>query len=68
MKFNSPLATGKTAVTKKHRNANQISVKVQSDKWKRPLQIDIKKTDLFRILYIKCAEELNITTEKISLR
>ncbi|XP_073815530.1 DNA repair protein Rad60 [Musca autumnalis] len=67
MNFNSPLAVGKPGVTKKQRSANQISVKIQSDKWKRPLQIDIKKTDLFRILYIKCAEELSIGMDKISL-
>ncbi|XP_013100989.2 uncharacterized protein LOC106082803 [Stomoxys calcitrans] len=52
---------------KKPRNPNEISVKVQSDKWKRPLQIDLLKTDKFRILYIKCSEELKVGIEQLKL-
>ncbi|KAI8130933.1 Uncharacterized protein FF38_03608 [Lucilia cuprina] len=63
-RFNSPGAV--TAATKK-RDANKITLKIQSDKWKRPLQIDLMKTDKFRILYIKCAEELKVALDHLKL-
>lgn len=67
--FNSPIASAAGGgVLKKQRNSNKISIKIQSDKWKRPLQMDIQKTDKFRILYIKCSEELNVAIDDIKLR
>ena len=63
--FNSPVA-GLGAPKK--RDANKITLKIQSDKWKRPLQIDLLKTDKFRILYIKCAEELKVNHDQLKLR
>ncbi|KAH8335615.1 hypothetical protein KR074_007142 [Drosophila pseudoananassae] len=45
----------------------KFQVKVQSDKWKHPMVMVMKKSDLFKILYIKCAEELNISARLITL-
>ncbi|EDV42505.1 uncharacterized protein Dana_GF18021 [Drosophila ananassae] len=45
----------------------KFQVKVQSDKWKHPMVMVMKKTDPFKILYIKCAEELNISARLVSL-
>lgn len=61
-RFNSPLA----AASKK-RDSNKIKLKIQSDKLKRPLQIDIMKADKFRILFIKCSEELNVGIDQLKL-
>lgn len=65
-RFNSPGAVA--AAASKKRDANKITLKIQSDKWKRPLQIDLMKTDKFRILYIKCAEELKVPLDHLKLR
>ncbi|KAH8236479.1 hypothetical protein KR026_003036 [Drosophila bipectinata] len=45
----------------------KFQVKVQSNKWKHPIVMVMKKTDSFKILYIKCAEELNLSARLISL-
>ncbi|KAM7362062.1 DNA repair protein Rad60 [Cochliomyia hominivorax] len=63
-RFTSP---GAVAANAKKRDANKITLKIQSDKWKRPLQIDLMKTDKFRILYIKCAEELKLSLDHLKL-
>ncbi|XP_075167041.1 DNA repair protein Rad60-like [Haematobia irritans] len=52
---------------KKQRDQNKITVKIQSNKWKRPLQIDLQKTDKFRMLYIKCSEELSVDIVRLKL-
>lgn len=58
-----------TSDLKKKRDANVISLKIQSDLWPRkPLQVELSKTDKLRILYIKCAEELKKSAEEIVLR
>ncbi|XP_075148109.1 uncharacterized protein LOC142222057 [Haematobia irritans] len=62
--LNSPMGA---AAPKKQRDQNKITVKIQSDKWKRPLQIDLQKTDKFRILYIKCSEELSVNIDRLKL-
>ncbi|XP_014086658.2 DNA repair protein Rad60 [Bactrocera oleae] len=57
-----------TSDLKKKRDANVISLKIQSDLWPRkPLQVELSKTDKLRILYIKCAEELKKSAEEIVL-
>ncbi|XP_017131466.1 uncharacterized protein CG4449 [Drosophila elegans] len=45
----------------------QFQVKVQADKWKHPMVIPMKKKDSFKMLYIKCAEELNCEARLIKL-
>ncbi|KAH8292012.1 hypothetical protein KR054_003457 [Drosophila jambulina] len=45
----------------------KFQVKVQAAKWKQPLVVAIKKKDPFKILYIKCAEELNVEARLIKL-
>lgn len=50
--------------TKKSR---KFQLKVQADKWKKPLIISMKKTEPFKILYIKCAEELECDVKDVKL-
>lgn len=50
--------------TKKTR---KFQLKVQADKWKKPLIISMKKTEPFKILYIKCAEELECDVKDVKL-
>ncbi|CAD6995307.1 unnamed protein product [Ceratitis capitata] len=53
---------------RKKRNANIIMLKIQSDLWpKRPLKVELNKTDKLKILYIKCAEELKMPAEDLIL-
>ncbi|XP_067618225.1 DNA repair protein Rad60 isoform X2 [Eurosta solidaginis] len=53
---------------RKKRDANVISLKIQSDLWpKKPLKVELNKTDKLKILYIKCAEELKMPTEDLIL-
>lgn len=40
------------------KDLNNIELKVQSDKWKKPLLVNIKKDQSFKILCIKLVEEL----------
>lgn len=47
---------------------NVLLVKVQSAIWKKPVHFDILKTDSFHILYIKCAEEANMSINEFKLR
>ncbi|KAH8243353.1 hypothetical protein KR032_006641 [Drosophila birchii] len=51
-------------LTKKPR---KFQLKVQAAKWKQPLVVALKKKDPFKILYIKCAEELNVEARLIKL-
>uniref|UniRef100_A0A1A9ZW39 Ubiquitin-like domain-containing protein n=1 Tax=Glossina pallidipes TaxID=7398 RepID=A0A1A9ZW39_GLOPL len=51
----------------KQRKANDIPLKIQSDKWKKPLEINIPKTGKFLILYIKCEEELSLRRDQLKL-
>ncbi|XP_039948151.1 uncharacterized protein CG4449 [Bactrocera tryoni] len=53
---------------RKKRDANIITLKIQSDLWPRkPLQVELGKTDKLKILYIKCAEELKKSAEELVL-
>ncbi|KAH8356452.1 hypothetical protein KR200_004725, partial [Drosophila serrata] len=45
----------------------KFQLKVQAAKWKQPLVVAFKKKDPFKILYIKCAEELNVEAHLIKL-
>ncbi|XP_017017471.2 DNA repair protein Rad60 [Drosophila kikkawai] len=45
----------------------KFQLKVQAAKWKHPLVVSIKKKDPFKVLYIKCAEELNVEARLIKL-
>ncbi|EDW98115.1 uncharacterized protein CG4449 [Drosophila yakuba] len=49
------------------RKPKKFQVKVQADKWKNPLVMPMKKKDTFKMLYIKCAEELNCDARLIRL-
>uniref|UniRef100_A0A1A9V4R5 Ubiquitin-like domain-containing protein n=1 Tax=Glossina austeni TaxID=7395 RepID=A0A1A9V4R5_GLOAU len=51
----------------KQRKGNDIPLKIQSDKWKKPLEINIPKTAKFLILYIKCEEELSLRRDRLKL-
>ncbi|KAH8251650.1 hypothetical protein KR038_003524 [Drosophila bunnanda] len=45
----------------------KFQLKVQAAKWKQPLVVAIKRKDPFKMLYIKCAEELNVEARLIKL-
>ncbi|XP_017015218.2 DNA repair protein Rad60 [Drosophila takahashii] len=49
------------------RKPKKFQVKVQADKWKQPMVMPMKKKDTFKMLYIKCAEELNCDARHIKL-
>jgi len=46
---------------------NKFQLKVQGDKWKKPLIIAMKKTETFKILSIKCAEEMDCDVQDFKL-
>ncbi|ALC46382.1 CG4449, partial [Drosophila busckii] len=45
----------------------RFQLKVQGDKWKRPLIIKMKPSETFKILYIKCSEEINCDVHDFKL-
>lgn len=45
----------------------KFQLKVQGDKWKKPLIIVMKKTETFKILAIKCAEEMECDVQDFKL-
>ncbi|XP_017046457.2 LOW QUALITY PROTEIN: uncharacterized protein CG4449 [Drosophila ficusphila] len=49
------------------RKPKKFQVKVQAVKWKHPMVMPMKKDDNFKMLYIKCAEELNSDARHIKL-
>ncbi|XP_030370809.1 uncharacterized protein CG4449 [Scaptodrosophila lebanonensis] len=49
------------------RKPKNFQLKVQADEWKKPLIIPLDKSETFKILYIKCAEELNCKVQEIRL-
>ncbi|XP_016989176.1 uncharacterized protein CG4449 [Drosophila rhopaloa] len=49
------------------RKPKKFQLKVQADKWKHPMVMPMKKKDNFKMLYIKCAEELNCDARLIKL-
>lgn len=47
--------------------SKMFQLKVQGDKWKKSLIISMKKTEPFKILYIKCAEEIECDVKDLKL-
>ncbi|XP_023169199.2 uncharacterized protein CG4449 [Drosophila hydei] len=45
----------------------KFQLKIQNDKWKQPLIIPMKKTETFKMLYIKCAEEMECDVKDFKL-
>jgi len=45
----------------------KFQLKVQGDRWKKPLIIPMKKTETFNILYIKCSEEMECDFQDFKL-
>ncbi|EAT34198.1 AAEL013540-PA [Aedes aegypti] len=60
-------ATGLTSKAQRPKDANEIALKVQSDRWKKPLEVKIRKDNKMMILIIKCAEELKCQPGDIKL-
>lgn len=56
-----------TPVATKKKLKNIIQLKIQSDKFKKPLLIDIGKDQSMRALIVKCSEELKCKPESITL-
>lgn len=52
----------------KAKSETEIELKIQSAIWKKPLILSIEKTDLMKVLVIKCAEELNCSPNTLKLR
>ncbi|XP_055616262.1 DNA repair protein Rad60 isoform X2 [Toxorhynchites rutilus septentrionalis] len=48
-------------------NSNGIILKVQSERWRQPLEVPIEKHQKMRIVVIKCAEELKCNPGQIKL-
>ncbi|XP_059621565.1 uncharacterized protein LOC132265097 [Phlebotomus argentipes] len=61
------LQSGKTKKAVKKLRAG-IELKIQSDRWKRPIIITAGKQDTVQELLKKCAEELKCSTDEIFLR
>lgn len=47
---------------------NDIEIKLQSDKFKKPLVIVVNKKETFKVATIKCAEEMGIKPETIQFK
>ncbi|XP_039445413.1 uncharacterized protein LOC120425087 [Culex pipiens pallens] len=54
-------------VTKPVANKNLIKLKVQSDRWKHPLEVQIEKDRKMKLVVIKCAEQLKCAPGEIKL-
>lgn len=48
----------------KVKDLNNTEVKIQSDRWKKPMMFTIKKNQPFKVLCIKLAEELKASSPK----
>lgn len=55
-------------VPAKKKDPNMIKVKVQSNAFKKPLSVHLRKDQPFKDLYFKCWEELKIPADRIKLR
>ncbi|BFF93045.1 uncharacterized protein DMAD_10977 [Drosophila madeirensis] len=49
------------------KKAHKFQLKVQGDMFKRPILIGMKKKDVFKLLYLKCADELNCDVHLVKL-
>lgn len=50
------------------KSKTSFDIKIQSDKWKKPLILNMEKNQNILILIIKCAEELKCKPEQIKLK
>lgn len=57
-----------TETFRRYRNENEIEIKVQSDKWSRPLKIMISKVDKFKVLLDIIAETVTFKVEQMRLK
>ena len=64
---NKSNGTSRTAKPRKPKDDNEITLKVQSDRWKKPLEVPMRKDNKMMILIIKCAEELKCQPGDIKL-
>lgn len=48
-------------------NKNLLKLKVQSDRWKQPLEVQIEKDRKMMLVVIKCAEQLKCSPSEIKL-
>lgn len=62
------LALERTKPQKAKRDPNLINVKIQSQSFKKPIELKIMKNEPMRIVLIKLAEELKCQPSKISLK
>jgi uncharacterized protein YehS (DUF1456 family) len=53
---------------KKKKNANIIKIKIQIESRKKPLMLDVEKTQPMKMAFIKLSEELKCGPEQIRLR
>uniref|UniRef100_A0A1Q3F096 Rad60/SUMO-like domain-containing protein n=1 Tax=Culex tarsalis TaxID=7177 RepID=A0A1Q3F096_CULTA len=58
---------GRPNGTKPAVNKNLIKLKVQSDRWKQPLEVQIEKDRKMKLVVIKCAEQLKCAPGEIKL-
>ncbi|XP_022220735.2 uncharacterized protein CG4449 [Drosophila obscura] len=49
------------------KKTHKFHLKVQGDMFKRPLLIGMKKKDVFKVLYLKCADELDCDVRLVKL-
>lgn len=55
-------------ITSSSKNSDEIEVKFQSNKFKKPIIIMAKRKESFKVALIKCAEELNTKPNNIQLK
>lgn len=62
------LALGRTKPQKEKKDPNLITIKIQSQSFKKPLSMKIMKNEEMKIVFIKLAEELKCQMNKIQLK
>ncbi|SPP80131.1 uncharacterized protein CG4449 [Drosophila guanche] len=67
MKSNNSHKNGAAASSVVLKKAHKFQLKVQGDVFKRPILIGMKKKDVFKELYLKCADELNCDVHLVKL-
>lgn len=60
--------SGASASSKRVLGPNDIEIKIQSDKFKKPLIIIVNKNESFKVATIKCAEEIGVKPETIQFK
>lgn len=54
-------------IFRRSKNENEIEIKVQSDKWSRPLKIKISKVEKFKVALDILAESVDFKVEQMKL-